>query len=71
MMSTLITRMIYINNDVKWILKDEIYYREYKRKKEQKEFMESLMGMQEQPLIVPPKNPKVIPRRYIEPEKIR
>ena len=25
--------------------------------------------MKEQPLIVPPKNPKVIPRRDIEPEK--
>ena len=29
----LITKMNYINNDVKWILKDEIYYREEERKK--------------------------------------
>ena len=31
--------------------------------------MESMIGMEEQPLIVPPKNPKVIPRRDIKPEK--
>ena len=44
--------MNYINNDIKLILKDEIYYREYKKKKrkkkekeQQQEFMESMIGM--------------------------
>ena len=40
------------------------------KKEQQQEFVESLIGMEEQPLIVPPKNPKVIPRRDIKPEKI-
>ena len=44
--------MNYINNDIKLILKDEIYYREYKREKrkkkkkeQQQKFMESMIGM--------------------------
>ena len=61
-------------NEMKNILLDEINYREYERKKEQDEFIESLMSIEDQPLIKPPKQKKEIPHkdkdlRSIEPEK--
>lgn len=44
--------------EMKEILTDEINYREDKRKKENDEFMESLMNIEDQPLISQPKQPK-------------
>ena len=45
-------------NEMKSLLLDEINYRENERKKEQDEFMKSLMSIEEQPLISQPKQEK-------------
>ena len=58
-----------IMDDIKELLKEEINRREEERRKENEKFIESLMGMEKQPLIQQPKQKKEIPRRDIEPEK--
>ena len=58
-----------IIDDIRDVLKAEINRREDHRRRENEQFVESLMGMEEQPLIEQPKQEKVIPRRDIEPEK--
>ena len=58
-----------IVDDIKELLKEEINHREEERRKENEKFIESLMGMEEQPLIQQPRQKKEIPRRDIEPEK--